>query len=381
MSVRPDVERGAATAGFEPDPQTRLVAGRLVQLGQIGDHRADVDPRHGVGDRARFHARDRQQGVERLDQIVRLFDDALQRIVKGWLAAWVAQRRLRPVAQPCQRRLQIVRDIVGHFAQAAEQLLDPLQHLVHIARQPVDLVMRALERQPAGQIAGHDPLARGCHLVNAAQNVAGNPKRADEADERDEPKPDQENPAHAVRELALFFDVAANQQRGAAGHLDRHADRHSMFWRCAPAIASFIAGMQGQGSQVAKHAAVRLVTQCLGPLAEIASKLLPGGVDQQVEAVAGLPAALGHRLRQQAGAAELILLAQTPHLGRDHLQHLAGQQIVGAPENRADHDHGGQRKQREERQKQPQRGGCEQFTQRCHGSRTRRRAPYAGGDA
>ncbi len=66
----------------------------------------------------------------------------------------------QPVAQPVERRAQIVRDEVGDFAQALHQPLDAVQHAVEIFRQHVEFVMRAGDRHTPGQIARHDLAAR-----------------------------------------------------------------------------------------------------------------------------------------------------------------------------------------------------------------------------
>ena len=55
----------------------------------------------------------------------------------------MAQRGFQPVAQPVERRAQIVRDGIGHLAHALHQPLDAVEHAVEIFGQRVELVMRA----------------------------------------------------------------------------------------------------------------------------------------------------------------------------------------------------------------------------------------------
>ena len=63
------------------------------------------------------------------------------------------ERRLDAVAEPGQRRLQIVGDVVGDVLDAVEQMLDPLEHGVEAVGQPVELVAGAGHLEPAGQVA------------------------------------------------------------------------------------------------------------------------------------------------------------------------------------------------------------------------------------
>ena len=58
------------------------------------------------------------------DQAVRFLDRALERGAIGGGIVGAAQRRLGVIAQPGQRRAQIVGDVVGDFAQARHQVGD-----------------------------------------------------------------------------------------------------------------------------------------------------------------------------------------------------------------------------------------------------------------
>ena len=54
-----------------------------------------------------------------------------------------AQGRLGLVAQPRQRRLEIVGDIVGDLLEPLHQLLDAVEHGVEVGGERVELVVRA----------------------------------------------------------------------------------------------------------------------------------------------------------------------------------------------------------------------------------------------
>ena len=90
-----------------------------------------------------------KQRVEGLDQLVGLLNRALEAFAPGRTAALIGERRLGPVAQPIERRLEIVRDVVGDLAQAGHQLLDALEHGVELAGKPIELVVGAVARNAA----------------------------------------------------------------------------------------------------------------------------------------------------------------------------------------------------------------------------------------
>ena len=135
------------------------------------------------------------------------------------LAAGFRQRLLGAVAQPRQRRLEIVGDVVGDFLQAHHQRLDPLQHGVEIFRQPVEFVAAAPDRQPLAEIARHDALGGAGHGVDAPQH----PPRDEDAAAEPEHDDDQQRPLRGLRDDAeqppAFLEIAADQQPEAAGQL------------------------------------------------------------------------------------------------------------------------------------------------------------------
>ena len=141
------------------------------------------------------------------------------------LALGGAQRLLGAVAQARQRRLEIVRDIVGDLLQAVHQRLDALEHGVEIVGQPVEFVAGAGDRQPLAEIAGHDGAGGLGHGVDAPQHAAGDEEAAGEAehdDDRDRPAPGRE---HDVVEPLALLEIAADQQAEAAGQLEHPHQR------------------------------------------------------------------------------------------------------------------------------------------------------------
>ena len=123
-----------------------VVGQRLVEFAHVVGDFGGVEFGHAVARLARFGARDHQQRVEGADQFVGFLDRRLQRRAIAGLVLGGSQRLLAAVAQPRQRRPQIVRDVVGHFLQAAHQRLDALQHGVEVERQPVEFVARPGDR-------------------------------------------------------------------------------------------------------------------------------------------------------------------------------------------------------------------------------------------
>ena len=90
------------------------------------------------------------------------------------------QRQLEPRPQPRQRRLQIVRDIVGDLAHPGHQPLDLVEHAVQVGGELVEFVVGAGARHPVRQIAGDDALGGAVHLLDAAQHVAAHHRAAEQ---------------------------------------------------------------------------------------------------------------------------------------------------------------------------------------------------------
>ena len=85
---------------------------------------------------------------------------------------------LGAIAQPRQRRLEIVRDVVGDFLEAVHQRLDALEHGVEVVGETVELVAGAGDRQAAGEIARHDRACRLGHGIDALQHAAADEEPA-----------------------------------------------------------------------------------------------------------------------------------------------------------------------------------------------------------
>ena len=136
--------------------EAALLGDRLVKFADVARDEAGVEIDHAFAAGARLRARDVEEGVENLDQAVRFLDHLLQRaaIVLGRLAE--LQRLFGAPAQPRQRRLEIMRYIVGDLLQAGHQFADAIQHDVEVLHQPVEFVAGSGDRQPARKIAGDD---------------------------------------------------------------------------------------------------------------------------------------------------------------------------------------------------------------------------------
>ena len=87
---------------------------------------------HGIIGSSTLQACNQQQGIERLDQFIGLFDCLFEADPMGHSAAFVAQCRFGAVAQAREWRAQIMGDIVGNLAQGGHQFFDPAEHDVQI---------------------------------------------------------------------------------------------------------------------------------------------------------------------------------------------------------------------------------------------------------
>ncbi len=97
--------------------------------------------------------------------------DALERLSPNRSRPLVGERCLGAIAEPIERRLEVVSDVVGDLAQTGHELLDPREHSIQMIGEPVELVVRPTARNATREIARHDGLARAGHGVDAFQDV------------------------------------------------------------------------------------------------------------------------------------------------------------------------------------------------------------------
>ena len=140
------------------------------------------------------------------------------------------QGLLAAVAQPGQRRLEIMGDIVGHLLEAAHERLDALEHGIEVVGEPIELVAGAGDRQAPGQVAVHDLARRVRHRVDALEH----PPRHEQAAGDPEHDDDRQRPAaggdHDVVQPLALLEVAPDQQTEAGRQL-KHPDQGLMLAR------------------------------------------------------------------------------------------------------------------------------------------------------
>ena len=114
-------------------------------------------------------------------------------------------------------------DIVRHLLEAGHQRFDPLQHGVEIVRQPIEFVAAASHRQPAAEVALHDPSCGAGHGVDPAQHASRNEHATGEPQHHN----DQHRPLRGLGDDAedapALFEIATDQQaKAAAQFIDPH---------------------------------------------------------------------------------------------------------------------------------------------------------------
>ena len=337
---------------------------RLVEfLNAIGDV-GRIEVVHIAARLSGFGARDHQQRIEGPDQAIGFLDGSFQRAAIFGLAAGSRQRLLGAIAQPRQRRLQIVGDVVGDFLQSDHQGFDALQHGVEIFRQTVELVAAAPDRQPPAQVARHDALRGAGHRIDPPQHAPRNKDTAAEA-KHDH---DQQRPLRRIRDNAKqpppFVQIAPDQETEAAGQF---GDAH----QCA-----MIGGVLLVKPPVGGFGPARFRHHARCQRADIAGERLSRRRGHKVEIGARPQRAVLERENQSAQSAPPEDLADLAgfrvHRGSD----LLGNQPARVPGEIAKQRRGEQRKQKQIYQRQPERRGSDQLTECRHGSCTPRRESY-----
>ena len=272
------------------------------------------------------------------------------------LVAGFGERFLGAIAQPRQRRLQIVSDVVGDFLQPVHQRLDALKHRIEIVREPVEFVAAAADRKPAAQVAGHDALRGAGHGVDPAQHAA----RHEDAAAKTEDHDDQHRPLRGggddAENAMTLLEIAADQQPETVRQL-RHAHQRAVIGLVLlvePPVSGF-------GPAAGRHDAGL-------KRRDIARDRQSGRRRHQIKIGAGPQRTIfdGEDKTAQAAAIEDV------REQADFLAHcrcdLIGDQAAGIPGEISEERGRKQREQKQIDQRQPERRGAEKFTERRHGS-------------
>ena len=309
--------------------QVFVLGGRPVEIGEVVAERLQIDHLEAAALAAGFRARDVEQGVEGRDHRLRVRQRRLEQGARLCAAGLLQQRHLDARAQPVERRAQIVRDVVGDLAHAAEQPLDLVEHGVEVGRQLIELVARASERDALAEIARHDLAGGAIDRVDAPEHAPAHQKAAGEAEEKRERKaPAQRAPDHRLQ-LQILLDLAPDQEPEAIAEQEGGGAGPAPF--DALAIGTDL-DREGQP-------AVR-VGGDLGPAIEIAGDPPASRVDQQIHAgaVRLRGAAAPDHLAQAVEPLRAILLGEPGDLRLDRLGglplHESGGGVVEETEQR-----------------------------------------------
>ena len=334
MPVAPDKD---ARRTVEPHRKALLFGNRLVELGDRGGKLAEIEPFGGLGPGAGFRLRDREQRVESREHPVGLADRGTNRLDLGCCISRREERQFEPGAQPGERRLQIMRDIVGDLAHAGHQPLDLVEHAVEVGGELVEFVGGAETRHPVRQIAGDDPLGRAVHLLDTPQHVAAHEGAADEPDgERQQPRPDQRC-LDPVAKRGGIADIAAHKQAIAVRDDEQLGPRRVRFLAALSRHLDLERQRSGAGRGTDR------------PAADVPGKrpALRGG-DEIEHAVAAVAGASGcHDLDEAAQATLGVLLAEAADLGVERRLGLPLDEIGARP---VDKEQDAQNRQHEDRE-------------------------------
>ncbi len=194
----------------------RLLHHRLIEFDASLHGLADITRHQSLASGTSFHPRDLQQRIKHRQKPVGFNNHLLQRRLMVLLGIKLRQGLLGAVAQPGQRRFQIMGDIVGYFPHLGHQLVDAIQHGIEILRQPVKLVLAPGLRQALIEIARHDFRRRGAHRINAAQDAARQQQATDQAQRSQRPQRHQETAGKNGAQRLAISHVAPHQQMKAA---------------------------------------------------------------------------------------------------------------------------------------------------------------------
>ena len=231
---------------------------------------------------------DTEQRGDDAQQLVDIGQRRLGGRGKGVAVAIVAHPPLDPCAQACQRRAELVRDIVADPAHVADQQLEPVEHQVDVGAEQPETVGIARHRQPPGQVAAQDPLGQAADRIDLPRRPPPGDQPEDQRDQDARHQPDQQRLADQPHRCDGVVQIDADQQArpvrhrtelhprlvatlarqfgGHDGGDERPAARRPRRQVRDIARDPPSAGIEQRQKEVAMDVAVQLLAQFLGPL-------------------------------------------------------------------------------------------------------------------
>ncbi len=164
----------------------RAVIGQLHPQGDAAVFGNGLEQVHGRGDELReiepaaFEARgpglrlgDVQRDVDDLEHAIGVGDRLRGQGAQLFPRRLARQHHLSRCPDAGERAAQVVRERVGHLAHAADQRLDPIDHQVERAREPIEFGAARLFRHPPVERAVRDRDRRAGDRLDPAQRAAG----------------------------------------------------------------------------------------------------------------------------------------------------------------------------------------------------------------
>lgn len=247
-----------------------LFGQRQVELVQFLQQLGDVDRVEGRTSLVALQLGYPQQRGEARHQHVGLGQRLVQWIGMRVLFVQAHAHAVQMRAQAGQRGAQIVGDAVADSFDFGHQLFDAFQHGIDDARQPIDLVATAGDRQALAEVAGNNSVGGRFDLLDTFQRAPTQQMPAHQAGndgQRHAPQQCIKDDAVDRHELAI---LAYEYQRAAiAGH---HAERTAAVVVAAigqrPTVHRMRVAIQrqslGDRSQRARHRHAGLVEQPIG---------------------------------------------------------------------------------------------------------------------
>ena len=306
----------------EAEHLAALLGGGTVGIDHGLDERSQRDPAEPFGSGAGLDLRDLQQRGEGRQDPVDVARRRLDLLLQRRNGMALLPRQLEALPQAGQRRPEVVGDVVRHLLQAADQALDPFQHRVEAGGEMVELVVGAVQRDPARQVPAHDRAGGEADGLDPAQDDHAHQQAAAQAENRDPPEAPQ----------------CCTDQRVVHLGPDVRGDAHEKVARVR----------QDQPAAADRHAAARLrpggrpveaAPAGHGPDGgHVAGEHLTAPVLEKIEEPQGTAAELGDDRPEPLERPALRIGDDLGHLVRHRHVDLAGHEAVGDDADQAEHD-------------------------------------------
>ncbi len=243
------LDDGRAADGAQAE--AALLRQGLEQLDRLGGQGREVEGAEGGAAAGILHLADPQDGGDHAERLIDPREPLIDGEAQLLQGARLVAAALQAGAQPREGRAQVVGHRVADAADLGHEVLDAVEHPVHVAGEAGELVVARAHRQPVAQVPLHNPIEGGLRGGEAPSPPVREEEAAGHGQHEGRGEGEAEGPQghvpHPVELVGIVADergVAVRQgEGGGPDHVVEAAPREGDSGRDPHGIA--IAGQPG----------------------------------------------------------------------------------------------------------------------------------------